>query len=54
MLYGGTPGVLLGTSPASLLFVGWRRLHGQAVRHAAGEALAVPCCGGREHGPPTR
>ena len=43
-LYGGTPGVLMGTSPASLLFVGWRRLHGQAVSVEAGEALAVPCC----------
>ncbi len=45
MLYGGTPGVLMGTSPASLLLIGWRRLHGQTVGTPAGEALAVPCCG---------
>jgi hypothetical protein len=45
MLFGGTPGVLMGTSPASLLFIGWRRMHGQIVGTAAGEALAVPCCG---------
>lgn len=46
MLFGGTPGVLMASSPASLLFVGWRRLHGQTVGTKAGEALAVPCCGG--------
>src|SRR5271165_6784831 len=46
MLYDGTPGVLMGTTPASLLFVGWRRLHGQRVATEAGEALAVPCCVG--------
>ena len=46
MLYAGTPGVLMGATPASLLFIGWRRLHGQTVGTAAGEALAVPCCGG--------
>ena len=50
MLYGGTPGVIMATSPASLLFVAWRRLHGQTVPAAAGEALAVPCCGGSAGG----
>ena len=53
MLYSGTPGVLMGTSPASLLFIGWRRLHGQTVGTAAGEALAVPCCGDRSATDPT-
>ncbi len=46
MLYAGTPGVLMPASPASLLFIGWRRLHGQTVGTPAGEALAIPCCGG--------
>jgi hypothetical protein len=46
MLYAGTPGVAMATSPASLLFVAWRRLHGQTLPTAAGEALAAPCCGG--------
>ena len=46
MLYGGTPGIIMATSPASLLFLAWRRLHGQTTALAAGEALAVPCCGG--------
>jgi hypothetical protein len=45
MLYGGTPGMIMATSPASLLFAAWRRLHGQTVPAAAGEALAAPCCG---------
>lgn len=45
MLYAGNPGVLMATSPASLLAIGWRRLHGQAVGQDAGEALATPCCG---------
>ena len=53
MLYSGTPGVLMGTSPASLLFIGWRRLHGQTVSTAAGEALAVPCCGDTSAADPT-
>ena len=53
MLYSGTPGVLMGTSPASLLLVGWRRLHGQTVSTAAGEALAVPCCGDNSAADPT-
>ena len=53
LLYSGTPGVLMGTSPASLLFIGWRRLHGQTVATAAGEALAVPCCGGGVAADPT-
>ena len=48
MLYDGTPGVLMGTTPASLLFVGWR--HGQRVATEAGEALAVPCCAGSPGG----
>ena len=45
LLRAGTPGVLLASSPASLLFIGWRRLHGQAVGEEAAAALAVPCCG---------
>ena len=45
LLQSGTPGVLLASSPASLLFVGWRRLHGQVVGNEAAAALAVPCCG---------
>ena len=53
MLYGGTPGVLMGSSPASLLVIGWRRLHGQTVSMAAGEALAVPCCGDPSAADPT-
>ena len=53
MLYGGTPDVLMGTSPASLLFIGWRRLHGQTVGTAAGEALAQPCCGDSNAADPT-
>ncbi len=40
----GNPGVLMGTTPASLLFAGWRILHGQAVSLEAGEALTLPCC----------
>ena len=51
MLYTGTPGVLLATSPASLQFVAWRRLHGKAVPDTAGEALSIPCCDARG-GPP--
>ena len=47
MLYTGMPGVLLATSPASLQFVAWRRLHGQVMPGAAGEALSIPCCGAR-------
>ncbi len=53
MLYGGTPGVLMGSSPASLLVIGWRRLHGQTVGTATGEALAVPCCGDPSAADPT-
>ena len=53
MLYGGTPGVLMGTSPASLLFIGWRRLHGQTVSTATGEVLAAPCCGDTSAADPT-
>lgn len=41
----GTPGVLLASSPASLLFLGWRGLHGLSVSPGAAAALAVPCCG---------
>ena len=41
----GQPGVLLGSSPASLLVMAWRQLHGQAIGSEAAEALAVPCCG---------
>lgn len=51
MLYAGNPGVLMASSPASLLFIGWRRLHGQAVGAEAAEALAVPCCGSLSYGP---
>jgi hypothetical protein len=50
MLHGGEPGVIMATSPASLLFMAWRRLHGQTLPAAAGEALAVPCCGGSTGG----
>ena len=54
--YGGTPpeqdafygdgrvGVLMGNSPWSRLFAGWRLLHGQAVGLAPGHGLALPCC----------
>ena len=45
LLQSGASGVLLASSPASLLFVSWRRLHGQAVSDEAMAALAVPCCG---------
>ncbi len=51
MLYTGTPGVLLATSPASLQFAAWRRLHGKVVPGTVGEALSVPCCGARDDGP---
>ncbi|MGI4802381.1 MAG: hypothetical protein ACRYF2_13725 [Janthinobacterium lividum] len=51
LLQSGAPGVLLASSPASLLFVGWRRLHGQAVSDEAMAALAVPCCGTIGYGP---
>ncbi len=51
LLQAGAPGVLLASSPASLLFVGWRRLHGQAVSDEALAALAVPCCGTTSYGP---
>ncbi len=44
MLYDGTPGVLMGSSPAGLLFVAWRRLHGRTIPSDAGESLVVPCC----------
>ena len=44
-LYAGQPGIILPTSPASLLFIAWQRLHGHSVATAAGEALAAPCCG---------
>ena len=50
MLYSGTPGVLMGTTPSSLLLVGWRRLHGQTVSTEAGEALTIPCCTGAPGG----
>jgi hypothetical protein len=50
MLYAGQPGIILPTSPASLLFIAWQRLHGHTVTTAAGEALAVPCCGGSAGG----
>ena len=50
LLQSGTPGVLLASSPASLLFIGWRRLHGQAVSDEARAALAVPCCGVASYG----
>lgn len=45
LLQSGTPGVLLASSPASLLFIGWRRLHDQAVGDEARAALAIQCCG---------
>lgn len=45
LLQSGTPGVLLPSAPAPLLFVAWRRLHGLAVGDEALAALAVPCCG---------
>ncbi len=51
LLQSGTPGVLLASSPAGLLLVGWRRLHGQAVGDEALAALAVPCCGTTSYGP---
>ena len=50
LLRSGTPGVLLASSPASLLFIGWRRLHDQAVGEEAAAALAVPCCGTLSYG----
>ena len=50
LLQSGTPGVLLASSPASLLFIGWRRLHDQAVGDEARAALAVPCCGTLSYG----
>ena len=46
LLQTGAPGVLMGTSPASLLFIAWRRLHEQPVSDAAATALTMPCCGG--------
>ena len=49
-LYDGNPGVLMGSTPASLLFIGWRRLHGQTVGVDTGEALATPCCVGAPGG----
>ncbi len=39
-------GVLTASSPASILFIVWRRLHEQPVSDAAAAALEVPCCGG--------
>ena len=50
LLQSGTPGVLLASSPASLLFIGWRRLHDQAVGDEARAGLAVPCCGVTSYG----
>ena len=41
---GGKVGVLMGNSPWSRLFAGWRLLHGQAVGVAPGHGLASPCC----------
>ena len=41
---GGKVGVLMGNSPWSRLFAGWRLLHGQAVGVVPGHGLALPCC----------
>ncbi len=41
----GQPGILLASAPASLLYMSWRQLHGQAIGSAAAEALGLPCCG---------
>lgn len=46
LLQSGTLGVLMASSPAELLFIGWRRLHGLAVGDEAAATLTVPCCGG--------
>ncbi len=51
LLQSSMPGVLLASSPASLLLIGWRRLHDQAVSDDARAALAVPCCGTISYGP---
>lgn len=50
MLYNGTPGILMGTSPASILLIFWRRLHGQTVDTETGDALTTPCCVGAPGG----
>ncbi len=50
MLYTGTPGILMGTSPASILLIFWRRLHGQTVDTETGDALTTPCCVGAPGG----
>ncbi len=41
---GGKVGVLMGNSPWSRLFAGWRLLHGQPVGVVPGHGLALPCC----------
>ncbi len=43
--YAGRVGVVMPTAPRPMLFMSWRLLHRKKVGAAAGEALAVPCCG---------
>lgn len=46
----GRLGVLLGRSPRSRLFAGWRILHGLPVGREVGRTLAVPYCDAPEAG----
>lgn len=42
--YAGNTGVLMGQSPWSRLYGGWRLLHGLAVSKEAGDGLSHTCC----------
>jgi hypothetical protein len=43
-LYGGRLGLVMARSPAPLLYLDWRLLHGLRVGEAAGAMLTTPCC----------